>query len=107
MRVNELEKDVVASPQVIDVYATLAEHGSNTDRAIMALGLEGHPRVLGSTTRRKDRDPVRADVIYHADACSLYAHAPPSVTIKPDQDPPALLLFEVCVNDSSVRVLSD
>lgn len=91
LRIAELERQVRARPSTISDFAALASMARNCVEAVLCVGLESHPVVQASTARRKDRDPALADVIYHADAWSLYTATPPPVDFVDDDGAPPVV----------------
>eukprot|EP00969_Alexandrium_andersonii_P314666 13900794-Alexandrium_andersonii.AAC.1 len=80
MRLPEFESDTSSDPRVLQDMARLAQVTSNNVNCSDALGLHGHPSLVpDACLGRWERSPQHADVIYHSDADTIYAHAAPDV----------------------------
>ena len=85
-RMPELKQLLTSRPAVLHDLASLCHMVRNNDRCVSTLGLHLHPSVQQVRGRRNAfRDPLLAQIVYHADPGTLYALPVPELPMDPGE----------------------
>ena len=88
-RMPEIKALLELMPHAVHDLAALCHHVRNNWLSVCAVGLQTHPTLNGlRAARNSHRNPLMAQVIYHADAHTLYSIPVPEVPMRPDAPGP-------------------
>ena len=84
VRSGEMARALETGGLSLQNFAWYCQAARNQYKACVAVGLSGHPAINpNSLRRRRDRNSLMSQVIYHADPFTLYTASPPDVHMKP------------------------
>ncbi|CAE7249385.1 TNN [Symbiodinium sp. CCMP2456] len=88
-RMPEIKALFEDRPQALHDMAHLCHEIRNNRLSVHAVGLQNHPTLQGLRGRNSHRHPLMAQVIYHADARTLYSIEAPELAMRPGAPPRA------------------